>query len=702
MTTFQIFLNSKKIYKPEEIEKVFELIQPDITRNRAGKNYYYIDMPCAFDLETSSFYTESGDKRAIMYAWTFGIDGIVIFGRTWDQFEKMTNKLSELLELNTTNRLPVYVHNLAFDFQFFRKYFHFENVFSIKSRTPIYGTTSDGYEFKCSYILTGRSLENLGEQLQKYKVKKLTGFLDYDKIRHTKTPLTEKEIEYCVNDVKVIMAYIQEQKEQYGHISKLPLTKTGYVRRYCRQKAQETGTEDIKGLKLSLDEYNQLKRAFQGGFTHSNPMRANETQEGVTSYDFTSSYPAVMVSEKFPMGKSEKITIRTNEEFLYNIKNYCCIFDIEFFDIEASVCYENYISESRCWNKRKIQAANGRIVSADHIETTITEQDYLIISQFYKWKKCRIRNFRRYPKGYLPESFIRSILTLYSDKTKLKGVKGQEFEYLLKKEMLNSCYGMTVTDIIRDDIIYDNATGWREEEKDKKTELNKYNYDYNRFLFYPWGVWITAYARRNLFYGIKEAGIDYVYSDTDSIKIINAEKHEKFIHDYNIWITKKLKRTCDFFNIEYDFIEPETIKGENKPLGVWDFDGNYSKFKTLGAKRYLVEYSDDKRNGGDAGKISLTVSGLNKKVVIPYMLDKYGPEKIFDIFTDELEIPPEYTGKKTHTYIDEEMSGTITDYTGETAEYTEKSGIHLENAPFKLSMHDFLEYIEELKGDIKR
>ena len=36
------------------------------------KGKYYYNIPCAFDIETSSFY-EGDEKRAIMYIWQFAI-----------------------------------------------------------------------------------------------------------------------------------------------------------------------------------------------------------------------------------------------------------------------------------------------------------------------------------------------------------------------------------------------------------------------------------------------------------------------------------------------------------------------------------------------------------------------------------------------------------------------------------------------------
>lgn len=719
LTGFPDFLKSNKIYNPTDILDVLKMVRPNFRFSYGNTKVKYFNVPAAFDIETSSFFRSTGDgdsqKTAIMYEWTFGLYGAVIVGRTWDEFITMLNALARALDLNENKRLIVGVHNLAYEFQFMRHWFTWNKVFALETRKPVYALTDTGIEFRCTYLLSGYSLAKLGDELRTYQIKKLVGALDYEKMRHSKTPLTELETAYCVNDVKVVLAYIAERIEQDSGLAWVPLTKTGYVRNYCRKSCfYEQGKsrkdsfkrarymEIMRALRLVPDEYRQLKNALQGGFTHANPFYARKVQHGVTSFDFTSSYPCVMVAEQFPMSSSEVVEIRSKVELKKNMKLYCCLFDVEFDGLESKIYYDSYLSRSRCRNVQGAQLNNGRVVRADHLITTVTEQDYMIIEKFYTWKHMRIGKFRRYKKGYLPTDFIKAVLKLYGDKTTLKGVEGKEIEYLKGKEMLNSCYGMAVTDIVRDEIPYD--TDWGDPIKaDYDDALRKYNGSGSRFLFYPWGVWVTAYARRNLFTGICEFGPDYIYADTDSIKVLNAEDHMNYINKYNRLIQSQLIRAMDYHGIDHSAVEPATIKGVKKPLGVWDFDGHYSTFKTLGAKRYMVRYSDDARNPDDKrGTISMTVSGLNKKDCMPYLLKTYGEGGVFDAFDDDLYIPPEYTGKNTHTYIDDIREGVVTDYYGVPAPYYERSAVHLAKADYSLSLaREYTDYLLDVKqGEI--
>lgn len=655
-----------------------------------GKNRYEVyNIPCAFDIETTSV-TYGENKHAFMYIWMFGICGISIYGRTWDEYITTINTVVNELEISDTRRLIVYVHNLAYEFQFMRKLFKWSDIFSMDTRKPIYARTTQGIEYRCSYILTCQSLAKVGEGLRKYIVHKMVGDLDYELCRTHITKITDEELGYCINDIRVVMAFIQETIEQDGNIGKIPLTKTGYVRQYVRNKCFEKNrsaySKAMRYLTITVNEYTMLKKAFQGGFTHANALYSGTTMTDVTSYDFTSSYPTVMLSEKFPMSKGKIVTVDSQKEFFDYLKNYCCLFSIEMRNLKLKNGMADCpISTSKCEVKVGIKADNGRVYEADRIVTTITEQDFIVYSRFYDFTYRLVGDFYIYNKAYLPKPIIESILKFYNDKTTLKDVEGREVDYMLGKGMLNSIYGMIVMDVIRDEIVYNNDSGWELDKANILKQVEEYNNNKNRFMFYPWGVWVTAYARRNLFTGLYECGNDYVYSDTDSMKILHVEEHIGYINQYNENIKHKIEKCLAYFGLPLDAYKPKTIEGVEKPLGVWDFDGYYTRFKTLGAKRYMVECK---------GKIKTTIAGVGKKQACDYINTHY--DNPFDAFENNLTIPEDYTGKLTHTYIDDEWSGLVTDYEGNTVEVYSPSAVHLEKASFSLSLTE--EYLDFIMG----
>ena len=688
------------IYELKDLTQFLSTINTkDIIKSK-DKIYYNLAM--SFDIETSSFYedkngviytnddyrklknTVKADKKAIMYIWQFAIEENVIIGRTWNDFLYFCKKLYDFLNLKE-RYIVVYVHNLSYEFQFICKWFTWIDIFADSERKPIKATTDTHFIFKCSYRLSGYSLEVLANNLKSHNIKKMVGDLDYNLIRNSKTPISKEELKYCENDVLIVTSYIDEQINEFGNIEKIPLTQTGKVRRYVRKQCFQNKEYQyfIKELTIEKPEYMLLKNAFMGGFTHCNAMYTNKICQNVTSYDFTSSYPTVLISEKYPMSKGKEVYITTETELLNLIKNYCVLVDLQFTNIKTSFMYEQIISYSKCRNVKNPLINNGRIVQADTLTISCTDIDFLNIKDFYKWDNMKIGLCYIYKKDYLPKEFIKTILHLYKSKTELKGVDGKEVEYLHSKELLNSLYGMCVTSIVHDTVNF-NGAEWTTENGNLDEELKNYNTDKNRFLFYHWGVWCTAYARNNLYTGIKECKDDYIYSDTDSIKIFNADKHKNYFEKYNEWIVQKLEKCLKYHNIPQDYISPKTIKGETKTLGIWDFDGFYTDFKTLGAKRYI--YRKD-------NKISITVCGLSKKSGKEFIENQQKP---FLFFNDGMFVDCEHTGKMTHTYIDREIENIITDYLGNTAYYHEKSFIHLEKTDYLLSLSDM--YIKYFMG----
>lgn len=714
------------IYTINEIDKLLDNIK-FIKNNRKIE---YANVPAVVDIETSSFY-ENGQKRGIMYVFVFGINGKCIIGRTYDELLYLFNYVSSKLSLDITKRMIFYVHNLSYEFQFFRKHFTFESVFGISERKVAYAMTNIGIEFRCSYLLSGYSLSKVGDILTTYKVNKKVGDLDYSKIRHRSTPLTDTELGYVLYDGIVVMAYIQEEIERNkNNINYIALTKTGKVRDYCRKQCLYDGKHDKKhsqkfykyrqimnALQISsVQEYKQLRQCFMGGFTHANAYYVNKVLKNVTSYDFTSSYPYVMVSEQFPMSKGELIEIKNMEEFERNLRLYCCLFHITLKGLKPSTDIEYPISQSKCLKCINPIIDNGRVVEADEITMYINEVNFSVIRKFYKWDEIKVKNFRRYRRGYLPTNFIKSILKLYQNKTTLKGVEGKEIEYLVSKENVNSCYGMCVTDICREEITYNDILedngGWESTECDYVKALERYNKSVRRFISYPWGIWVTSYAQRNLLIGnstksktycVYNAGNDYVYCDTDSIKALNIENHLEEIKRYNEIVELKLKKAMQFHNLPFDMVAPKTIEGKIKMLGVFDYDGFYLEFKTLGAKRYVVktEKGFEYENKTFWCPYSLTISGVNKNIAIPYLYRKYS-DNIMNEIKDGLFIPKGATGKNTHTYIDTETEGYVEDYLGNRDYYHEYTSIHMEECEYELSLSkEFIEFLEDIEEYIE-
>ena len=720
----------------ESVESGYEII---------GERKRYINAPASFDIETTSW-TSFNIKYATMYVWSFCLNGSTILGRTWGDFLKVLTFLKEHLHTDK-QKLIIYVHNLGYEFQFMRGWLKWEEVFAVKERRPVHASIEGGIEFKDSYILSNYALSYIGANLLRtYPVQKAVGDLDYSLMRHSGTGLTQEEVWYSVKDVQVVSSYIQEKIENEGGINNIPLTNTGYVRNYCREFCFTQYTNDpklarkysalyhdrMKSLEItSKCEYDQLHDGFAGGFTHTAPTHSGKLLQNVGSADEASAYPGAMVMKKFPMSRGTFIGNCTEKDINFLIsKGHCVLFTVRLYNVTPKFIWENYISISRCTEiSQDAVVNNGRVAAAEFLQITVTEQDWDIIKRCYEWDRAEFYSCRYYYADYLPRPFILSILKLYANKTSLKDVEGKETEYMVSKNMINAAYGMSVTNIIRDLYEYSNDEDWYSEKADVSTQLKSYNNNHNRFLFYAWGVWVTAHARHNLWEAIFEFGPDYVYADTDSIKGINFDKHKAFFTLYNTSVDVQLKRMCHAMNIPLSLCKPKTKKGKTKTIGIWEMEEGYKQFKAIGAKRYMYEYED--------GSISFTISGVNKKYGVPYLLKEYAGvdpslynivdlayspdprlhkeskdamgqlcelrnngeidyQPIFEAFSEGLYFPPEATGKQTLTYIDEPRSFKCTDYHGSTRTCFEYSCIHMEPQSYYLSQSE--EYKRFLLG----
>lgn len=672
-----------------------------------------------------------------------------------DDFGRPVYDQSQNLYIN------VYVHNLPFDSSFLIPSENIFNIFASKSHKPYYYTTWQGVNYVDTVVLTQKKLAQLGAELEHFTDKKQVGDFDYDKIRNSKTEFSEKEYGYVTNDTTVLAAFVNEYMTEYGSkLCNLPMTLTGTVREFERHvmqgnlkeikelyeddilpkdseaykilSSQEKGDlksaikklvgESGKKFTLTWDKYQMMKRCYTGGFTHSNPNHTGKIMRGVQSWDFTSSYPTRLLSEKFAMSDGGEVT-GTSEEKLAKI-NSCdpdknlYMFDIHFDEIYSKIDYDYYLSGSKCSHADYgYVESNGRVVHACDVDTSMLSTDWDTFRKVYDIKNPQVGKCYVYKLGYLPCGLLMSMLHFYKQKTELKGVVGREKDYMRGKARLNSgSYGMMVQDPIKEEVAYIDkrwATIKPEQFDDfiKRQKIEQYNKSKNRFLYYLWGVQISAYSRHELWRGIMECKNDYCYSDTDSIKVINANQHKKFIDEYNSEITKKIDRCLAFYGLDQELARPVDIKGNKHQIGLWDpNDGFYSYFKTLGAKRYV-----DVSRGTNIFEI--TIAGLSKKLGAKFLLDKSGlkyhdskggwvlekPTErrvkwLFGLFCEDLHVPADKTGKLAHYYVDHYESFEVTDFQGNKDLVPAGGGCLLKATDFTLSLADnfkkFLESVE--------
>lgn len=608
------------------------------------------DIMC-FDIETSSGflhkdsdalepylgkskkYYEDCKKFAICYVWQFSINDNVFWGRTLEDFKDFLQEL----EYYEPHKKIVYIHNFSFEFQFLINVLQFDYVFARQARKPLFAEWST-YQFRCSYFLTNMSLAVWAEQ-RKLKVKKLVGDLDYTVLRTPKTKLTDTELAYCFNDVLVMYYGLQQYKDKYGHINDIPFTQTGEVRKEVIERMNVSSEYKYRKrcLKLipeTIEDYSLLCDCFMGGYTHSNAVHTDIVLDNVCSKDISSSYPTVMCLEKYPMTYFEE-TIPCDDYFNNDNYSYIITFDVEHL---RSKRWNTWLSFSKCTKIKGYSLDNGRVLKADFIQLSLTNIDYEMFQLCYDFENLNIIDFRVSSNDYLSPTFVKYILELYGNKTTLKGIEEQEPLYMKSKQYVNSMYGMMVTKNITDTIEFEEDR-WKKELLNENSfytkiasEKKKLSKTFGAFQF---GVWVTAYARRNLWQGILALDYNVVYCDTDSIKYIDCDSN--FFNEYNEKIAERENERADMLGIPREKFCPKDRNCVSHRLGIFDDDGQYQKFKTLGAKKYCYVDNDN--------KLHMTVSGVRKSAVSQlHNIEEFKDGTVFDV---------EHAQKLLMTYIDD-------------------------------------------------
>ena len=560
---------------------------------RAARNRDIIDCVCAFDIET----TRINETDSVMYIWQFQLEEYTIIGRTWDEFKAF---LMGLLEYTNDRRLIIFVHNLSFEFQFLSGILNFntDDVFCIKSRKILKATYLD-FEFRCSYLLTNKSLDKFLKD-ENVENKKITGF-DYTIKRYWFTPITEEDMEYCINDVKGLVQAIRSRMNNNGDdLKTIPLTSTGYIRRMAR-RSMGSFNRQVKKILPAPEVYTLLREAFRGGNTHASRFFADKVLNDVKSYDKSSSYPDSLVNKKYPMSRFLRVDNCKTEDDLDRIiskRKKAVVFRCALENVDLDIFNPcPYLSFSKCRKVKGKILDNGRIIHADYLETTITDIDYKIISSQYTYKitimDCYISNY-----GYLPDGLRELIIKLYKEKTRLKGDKEKAYDYARFKELINAVYGMMAQDPAKETISFiNNSDDLYIIKNAELSERLEESYK-SAFLPYQWGVWCTAHSRMELQTVIDRVeetpGANFVYADTDSVKYIESGTEVTF-KDINV-----SRETLSIKNGAFE----NDIKGNRHVLGLFEYEGQYKRFKTLGAKKYCIENYD--------GSIEITVAGVPK------------------------------------------------------------------------------------------
>jgi hypothetical protein len=714
--------------------------------NVYGKNRTYINDFFTMDIETTSIRRKT-DALAFTYSIAVYITGKCLLFREWKDYNEFIYKLNGRLKLNKYYRLVCYVHNLPYEFQFMRDFMHIDDVFATQPRKVVKGF-SNGIEYRCSYKLTNMGLAKFTTSIPNLPHVKLSGDdFDYSVFRTPKTTLLPEELDYIFNDVAGLYEALDYTiKHDNYNLATIPNTSTGFVRDEMRYQMGQNPVNRRQFLKMSLNQlsYGLCRTARRGGNTHCTPIYSDATLPNLTSMDMSSAYPAVMIEKMFPMSPFVFVAERRVPDFEEFIGTFACILDLTFYDLEVKTMdtipyipkahctgfpkfkkHEREFEKTQKWKDIEFLSDNGRVLKAKELSMVITDIDYQIIKETYKFRdvKCRICMIADY--GYLPDELRKTILRQYEDKTKLKDQ--DPYMYMKQKNKFNANFGCMLTDICQDNVVYHEGSTTPfsyEKEASFQEQLDRYYSSRNSFLSYQHGLWVTAWCRLRLQKAINKLGTDMVYCDTDSVKFFDTPENRAIFKELNEEVMGDIAQCGLDCSVEY--------KGKTYTLGVWEPDGDYELFKSMGAKKYAyIAKEDYKCNPKKYGcghcvkdcedackecnhcgdncrfkvngicwwkKFQITVAGLSKTKAKEYMFDQAfdpnNPEALLDYFEVDTIIPAEHSGRTTATYNDYESVRVLRLENGEIISVG--SNMVIEDATYKFTFSE--DYDNLLKG----
>lgn len=581
-------------------------------------------------------------------------------------FKYLCNAVRQFKEKKRQPVLVLWVANLGHEYAFLKKQLAavgITDLFAKDERTPLRIVLQGCVELRECLGLFGRSLEDIANNYT--TTKKLVGDLDYNLIRTPQTPLTQSEHDYCKNDVVILdeLSEIAFQKFTDKGL-KIPMTATGILRQKCKRSINNIRCEYRDNEKLmplkEYDYYIMRKFMFAGGLSGTSPIYAGKFIAKSKCADITSDYPAQINHRLYPSG--ELIECSPNEISKHKGKFKIILFTCDLRPKTKHAVLSrhkvlNFDNTNDCEFTTLCAdcvVVNGKLLFANNVCLLLNDVDIRALSELYEFKNVVMYRTWYFTKKARAPRFLRDCMNDdYLTKQQLKAT-GQSDTIIYKeaKAHVNSYFGMTCTRL------YDCLYCYDDDIEDIKPAAANLSYDEQRKKMWlsPYiGYWCTSYARSILMHYIAkypdlilqyDTDSLYYITDTDIIDAARIAEFEADLHNYNMRISLMNKR---IFKNDMHFDD----------LGAWEIDkADYTGFKGLGAKRYLLRKPD--------GKLKPVVAGMVKSSFIDYInRTKQNP---FDVFKNDLTLSRVTSRKLASKYYDNTENKVqpvkVTDYLG--------------------------------------
>lgn len=554
-----------------------------------------VDVVAAYDVETTTINVD-GTPQAIVYSHQIALNDTYQQLRTWDGITTLFAEMEKALQARQA-RMRIWVHNLSFEFQFLKSKLKIDEVLAVDKRTVLMAR-SGHLVFCCSAVHSGTSLARfIHDYAPRSQWQKQSGErFNYSKVRYPDSRLTAREKLYCESDVRGLVDALRGEMAVTGDtVDTLPLTSTGFARRDVR-RAMAPLMPKLRAMQPDLHLYRLLREAFRGGNTHASRFEAGEMLHGVECVDESSAYIAALCCYKYPISKFWKVenaNIARCTDLAARGYSVLMRLHLEGVRLRCNSWPVPYIAAAKTRNLVGAALDNGRVLSADRLDLTLTDIDYEILVKEYDFTATVVEAWAAW-SGMLPQELRSVLLDYYQRKTNLKGV--DEVAYNHAKRLLNSIYGMAAQDPCAEEIYLDASTLLLECDEKPTAELLKEG-TRRPYMCYQWAVWCTARARWMLEQGIDLCEKDgfLVYTDTDSCKF---QVRPGRAPDFTALNNDRRELARRFGGVATD------RNGVEHFLGVFEREERCTSFITYGAKKYACI---------SGGRLHVTTAGVSKK-----------------------------------------------------------------------------------------
>ena len=644
----------------------------------------YSEILAAIDFEWSTL-TDRKPAISFMYLWTLSIEDITVYGRTWDDLRECLLNIQSDLKLNKNYRLVMYDQNMKVDFAFFKTQLEIsirdKEFLSRDTHSVIKCVVNDCYELRDSHELTERPLAAMGNIVGLPKIDDY----DYSKIRHSSTPLTDHEIEYAGRDTEIIIAYLRREIAKYGSVKSVPLTGTRIVKNQIWENYKSFGSiistrkNQLHDTPEDMEMLQRLIRAYFGAFNYCSTIEDNKVFDDILSVDIQSCYGGQILLNRFPIKRFKPAQIPADWRTLLHMDKYAYIVTINVKNLCNIYPRIGFLPYNKEWYLSGEELQGNTILKLKSGILTLTDVDFKLMCDFYTFDADKLKIIDLHISKYspLPGYIVKTVVDNYIKKGQAKKViaeikktrqltADEENEYQIAKTNVSRIYGVFVQRPLLIDYYFDRETGKVQERKNTNGKpVYRFTKTDHDPVLYQWGVWVTAYGRREILQNFAAVGLykdtdgdgynkdNILYAATDSLKFKFDIVSINIINDYNERVKDKLRYFCKMYGYKFEDLE-----------GIGEFEiEHYQKFKAVGISKYC--YVDDN------DKFVAKVSGLSRD---NKYFDQFetNADKI-DALQPDMMIPDYLAQTRKTTYYDTPYTATVVDYLGNAAEVSERS-----------------------------